>query len=334
MANETTMSTDLVIDNELVRLGIVETLEQNIEGFNTASNGTITLTSEKLENNFADESFIKAIAAADLVQRRDYSDSTTGVETTKLVEDSLNTVKLSRRYGPFETTYDAWNRSNRSVSTFSLALGQQLGVAIQSDMLNTLIVAGVAGIQASNAKLGTGADVFDYADIIDGLATFGDKAGRIQMLVMHSNTYFSVVDKGLSMSALENVGGATIREGGAYSIGLPVLVTDSPALISDANGGGVAGDSYLCLGLTLDALRAIESDETIMKSQDVLLLENLKHVIQGEASYNVGVKGCEYDTTKGANPSDAVLGATANWNYVFSDVKSGPGFVLELKARA
>ena len=334
MANATTMSTDLVIDNELVRLGIVETLEQNIDGFNAATMGTITLTSEKLENNFADESFIKAIAASDLVKRRDYTDSTTAAETIKLVEDSLNTVKLSRRYGPFETSYDAWNRSNRTIDTFSLALGQQLGVAIQADMLNTLIVAGVAGIQAANTKIGTGAAVFDYADIIDGLASFGDKAGNVKMLVMHSNTYFSVVDKGLSMNALDSVGGATIREGGAYSLGLPVLVTDSAALISDANGGGTAGDSYLCLGLTMEALRAIESDETIMKSQDVLLTENIKHIIQGEASYNVGVKGCEYDITKGANPTDAVLGATANWSYVFSDVKSGPGFVLELKARA
>ena len=328
-----TFASDLVIDNELVRLGIVETLEQNTEGFNTASNGTITLTSEKLENNFADESFIKALAAADLVKRRDYT-ADGAAATTKLVEDSLNTVKLSRRYGPFETTYDAWNRSNRTVDTFSLALGQQLGVAIQGDMLNTLIVAGVAGIEAANTKLGTGIALFDYANIIDGLATFGDKAGRIQMLVMHSNTYFSVVDKGLSMNALENVGGATIREGGAYSLGLPVLVTDSPALVSDANGGGVDGDSYLCLGLTMDALRAIESDETIMKSQDVLLSENLKHIIQGEASYNVGVKGCEYDTAQGANPTDAVLGASANLSYVFTDVNSGPGFVLELKARA
>ncbi len=328
-----TFASDLVIDNELVRLGIVETLEQNIDGFNAASNGTITLSSQKLENNFADESFIKALAAADLVKRRDYT-ADTAAATTKVVEGTLNTVKLSRRYGPFETTYDAWNRSNRTVETFSLALGQQLGVAIQGDMLNTLIVAGVAGIQASNTKIGTGAAVFDYADIIDGLASFGDKAGNIEMLVMHSNTYFSVVDKGLSMNALENVGGATIREGGAYSLGLPVLVTDSAALISDANGGGTAGDSYLCLGLTMDALKAVESDDTIMKSQDVLLAENLKHIIQGESSYNVGVKGCIYDTTQGANPTDAVLGATANWTYAFTDVKSGPGFVLELKARA
>jgi hypothetical protein len=328
-----TFASDLVIDNELVRLGIVETLEQNVDGFNAASNGTITLTSEKLENDFADESFIKAIAAADLVKRRDYT-ADTAADTTKLVEDSLNTVKLSRRYGPFETTYDAWNRSNRSVDTFSLALGQQLGIAIQADMLNTLIVAGTAAIGEANTKLGTGAALFEYANIIDGLATFGDKAGRIQMLVMHSNTYFSVVDKGLSMNALENVGGATIREGGAYSLGLPVLVTDSPALISDANGTGTAGDSYLVLGLTADALKAIESDETIMKSQDVLLGENLKHVIQGESSYNVGVKGCKYDTTAGANPDDATLGTGANWSYVFTDVKSGPGFVLELKARA
>ncbi len=327
-----TFASDLVIDNELVRLGIIETLEQNVDGFNTASKGTITLGSQALENDFVDESFIKALAGSDLVQHRDYT-STSAITPVKLVEDAINSVKLSRRYGPFSTTYDAWNRSNRSVDTFSLAIGKQLGVAIQADMLNTALVAGIGGLAETQTTLGDGSVLFDYANLVSGLATLGDKAGSVEMIVMHSNTYFTMVDKGLSMNALENVGGMTIREGGAYSLGLPVLVTDSPALISDAAGGGSLGDSYMVLGLTLDALSAIESDETIMKAQDSLGTANLERIIQGEGSYNVGVKGCKFDNTK-ANPIDSVLGAAANWDYLFSDVKSGAGFMLELKARA
>ena len=322
-----TQATDLVIDNELVRLGIVETLEQNVEGFNAATNGTITLGSTALENDFADESFIKALAASALVQHRDYT-ATGAIVPEKLVEGTNNSVKLSRRYGPFSTTYDAWNRSNRSVDTFSLAIGQQLGVAIAADMLNSVLAAGVAGVQATQAALGDGTVVFDYKNIIDGLATMGDKAGRIEMLVMHSNTYFSVVDKGLSMNALENVGGMTIREGGAYSLGLPVLVTDSASL--DLAGDGT---KYGVLGLTAGALSAIESDETIMKAQDVLLNANLERVIQGEGSFNVSVKGCTFDTAL-TNPTDAVLGTTVNWTYNYADVKSGAGFLLNLAQRA
>ena len=320
-----TFASDLVIDNELVRLGIVETLEQNVDGFNASSNGTITLGSQAIENDFADESFIKALSATQLVKHRDYT-ATGAVTPEKLVEDAVNTVKLSRRYGPFSTTYDAWNRSNRTVETFSLAIGKQLGVAIAADMLNTVLTAGVAGVEATQAAVGNAGAVFDYKNIVDGLATMGDKAGQIRLLVMHSNTYFSVVDKGLSMNALDSVGGMTIREGGIYSLGLPVLVTDSPSL--DA-GSGV----FNVLGLTEGALRAIESDETIMKALDVLLNENLERVIQGEGSYNVGVKGCRFDDTK-HNPVDADLGAKANWSYKFADVKSGAGFLLKVKARA
>jgi len=327
-----TFASDLVIDNELVRLGIIETLEQNVDGFNAASKGTITLGSQALENDFVDESFIKALAGSDLVQHRDHT-ATGAITAVKLVEDAINSVKLSRRYGPFSTTYDAWNRSNRSVETFSLAIGKQLGVAIQADMLNTALVAGIGGIAETQTTLGDGTALFDYTNLVSGLATMGDKAGSIEMMVMHSNTYFSIVDKGLSMNALENVGGMTIREGGAYSLGLPVLVTDSAALISDAAGGGSAGDSYMVLGLTSDALSAIESDETIMKAQDSLGTANLERIIQGEGSYNVGVKGCKFDNTK-ANPIDSVLGAAANWDYLFSDVKSGAGFMLELKSRS
>lgn len=324
-----TQASDLIIDNELVRLGIVETLEQNVDGFNASSNGTITLGSMALENDYAEESFITALTGAQLVQHRDYT-STAGITPEKLAEDVINSIKCSRRYGPFSTTYDAWNRSNRSVDTFSLAIGRQLGVAIAANMLNTVLSAGVGAIQATQAAIGDGSAVFDYGNIVDGLASMGDKAGRIQMLVMHSNTYFSVVDKGLSMNALENVGGMTIREGGAYSLGLPVLVTDSPAL--DLLGNGT---QYGVLGLTMGALNAIESDETIMKAQDVLLNANLERVIQGEGSFNVGVKGCAYDHSgAGVNPTDAVLAASANWAYNFTDVKSGAGFMLKLAARA
>jgi len=300
-------------------------LEQNVDGFNASSNGTITLGSQAIENDFADESFIKALSATQLVKHRDYT-ATGSVTPEKLVEDAINTVKLSRRYGPFSTTYDAWNRSNRTVETFSLAIGKQLGVAIAADMLNTVLKAGVAGVEATQAAVGNPAAVFDYKNIVDGLATMGDKAGQIRLLVMHSNTYFSVVDKGLSMNALDSVGGMTIREGGIYSLGLPVLVTDSASL--DA-GSGV----FNVLGLTEGALKAIESDETIMKAQDVLLNENLERVIQGEGSYNVGVKGCRFDDTK-HNPADADLGTKANWTYKFADVKSGAGFLLKVKARA
>lgn len=323
-----TFSSDLVLDNELIRMGIVEILEQNVEGFNASSNGTITLGSQALENEFADESFIKALTGAQLVQHRDYTGTGT-VTPEKLAEDVVNSVKLSRRYGPFATTYDAWNRSNRSVETFSLAIGRQLGIAIGVNMLNSVLSAGIGAIQATQSAIGDGTAVFDYKNIVDGLASMGDKAGRIEMLVMHSNTYFSTVDKGLSMNALENVGGMTIREGGAYSLGLPVLVTDSPALDILGNGS-----QYGVLGLTRGALSAIESDETIMKTQDVLLGENLQRILQGEGAFNVGVKGCKYNTATGPNPTDAVLGAAANWAYQFADVKSGAGFMLKLAARA
>ncbi len=320
-----TYADDVVIDTELVRLGIVETLEQNVDGFNASSNGTITLTSQALEGDFADEAFIKGLAAGELVTRRDYL-SDAAVTPVKLVEDAMNTVKLSRRYGPFATTYDAWNRSNRDVSTFSLAIGKQLGVGIAADMLNSVITAGVAGIEATQALVGTGTAAFDYKDIVNGLATMGDKAGRIAMLVMHSDTYFSMVDKGLSMNALDTVGGMTIREGGAYSLGLPVLVTDSASLKDGAT-------KFKVMGLTEGALKAIESDQTIMRAQDVLLNENLQRVIQGEASYNVGVKGCKFDATK-VNPDGTALALKTNWSYLFSDVKSGGGFVMSVAKRA
>ena len=86
------MQTILVIDTELVRLGIVEVLEQNIDGFNANSNGTILLTSQALEGDYAEESFIKGLTASELVTRRDYL-SDAPVKPVKLVEDVLNSIQ-------------------------------------------------------------------------------------------------------------------------------------------------------------------------------------------------------------------------------------------------
>jgi hypothetical protein len=321
----TTMATDIIFNEELIRLGITETIEQNVDAFNEASKGTILLSSEALEGNFADESFIKGLTASSLVSRRDQT-SVAGLTAAKLEEDSTNSVKLSRRYGPVATTYDAWNRSNRDVDTFSLAFGKQLGVGIMQDMIDMLLLGGVTAIPKSIATIGDGLSVIDYANVVDGLAAMGDKSGRVNCLVMHSNTYFSLVDKGLSMNALDTVGGMTIREGGAYSLGLPVLTTDSASLVLSAGVYGV-------LGLTDGALRAIESDDMIMRAQDVLLQENLQRVIQGESSYNIGVKGCKFNSAV-INPDATAVGLADNWTYKLSDPKSGGGFLLQVAQRA
>lgn len=319
------MASDIKFNEELLRMGITETIEQNVDAFNAASNGTIILNSQSLEGNFTEESFIKALAASSLVQRRDYT-ANGDLTPAKLEEDSVNTVKLSRTYGPVASTYDAWNRSNRSIDTFSLAFGKELGVAIMADMLESSIIAGITATQVTNTAVGDGSAVFSYTNIIDGLETMGDKGGRIDCLVMHSNTYYSMVDKSLSMNALDTVGGMTIREGGTYSLGLPVLTFDSPSFLLEAGIYGI-------LGLTAGALKAIESDDMIMRTQDMLLKSNLQMVMQGESSYNIGVKGCTFATTVD-NPTNVQLATAANWSYKYSDVKSGAGFLLKVAARA
>jgi hypothetical protein len=321
----TTMAADIKFNEELLRLGISEVIEQNVDAFNTASNNTIIMTTTSLEGNFSEEAFIKSLAASSLVSRRDFA-ADTALTPAKLIEDTVNTVKLSRRYGPVSSTYDAWNRSGRNIDTFSMAFGRQLGVAIMQDMVEACIAAGVTATQVGNTALGDGLSVFDYSNIVDGLASMGDKGGRIGCLVMHSNTYYSIVDQGLSRNALDTVGGMTIREGGAYSLGLPVLTVDSPSLILSAGIYGI-------LGLTESALKAIESEDMIMRTQDVLLKDNLQMVMQGESSYNVGVKGYTFNISK-PNPVIADIKTAANWTYKYADIKSGPGFVLKVAARA
>jgi len=88
---------DFVIYNSQFWGGVVETLQQNTEAFNAASQNAIRLVTRSILGDFERESFLKSTAS--LISRRDVT-ITTAVTDNKLAAGELVGVKINRRIGP------------------------------------------------------------------------------------------------------------------------------------------------------------------------------------------------------------------------------------------
>jgi len=299
--------------------GFTEVQEQNIRAFDAASAGAIRIVSARKRGNYEQESFLKKVSA--LVTRRDIT-SVSAATDTGLVTDELVRVKINRKIGPVAETLDAWRKIGQDPATMSFLLGQQAAPDIQADYLNSAIRAVRAAITAVTALNFDGtAGVLSFASLIAGLALFGDKATSIVCWLMHSKPFFDLFSDGITNYKIDTVGGFMLVTGTPVSLGRPIVVTDSAALITTGSP-----NQYHTLGLVADAVTVTESEERVIESDLVTGLENLVMRVQGEYAFNVGVKGAQWDMTAGGvNPTDAALVTSTNWDKVATDNKSCAG---------
>lgn len=313
---------DFIIYNQQFWGGVVETLQQNTEAFNAASNNAIRLTTRSILGEYERESFLKSTAS--LISRRDPT-STGAVTDTKLVAGELIGVKVNRKIGPVAQSRDAFRKMGLSPEEFSFQLGQQTGPAIAVDYINVALGTVRAAI-SDVAALGYDAHsdatpTLNHSALVKGMAKFGDRASRIVTWVMHSHNYFDLMNQQV-VDKLFEVAGATVYAGTIASFGKPVVVVDSPNLFTT----GSSATQYDVLGLVENAVEVAESEERDIISQPVTGLENLVDRIQGEYAFNLRVKGCQYDTSSGGiNPLDATLFAAGTWDKIVADNKEMPG---------
>jgi len=310
------VNTDAVIRQAEYYGAMIEVLQQNTAGFNEASNGAIRLINQQEQGHFYKESFIKQNVH---IGRRVTTDITNKTATILTMGDRVS-AKLARSYMA-DTTRDTWRKLAKDISGFSVALGQQVGVEKSLNYLNTVILSGVSAMSSQALILhDAGAAPMDYNVLSDGQAKFGDRRNRIVAWVMHSTPHNQVIRASLA-SGLDNVAGVTINRGSAATLGLPVVVTDSPALID--------GGQFITLGLTEAAFSVLETEGDDVVTDVVTGQGNLINRVQGEHSFNCDIKGYSWLEASGANPDDSALGAAANYAQQVTDHKSLPGVLIK-----
>jgi hypothetical protein len=305
---------------------MVETLQQNTDSFNGASNNTIRQIVRSRLGDFAQESFFGLVN--NIVRRRlvDNSPQNPAVASQEMPKDEFISVKLNRGIGPVDQTLDSFRKIGETpdFEVISFTLGEQVAKAVQADWLNSGLTATVAALLNQpalfeNASTGTIAT----NNLVDTLARFGDKAQSIRMWIMHSKQYYDLVKEQITNN-ITNVSDFNVATATPITLNRPVLVTDSPALISSTSPL-----QYYTLGLSENACVLEESEDTLLHTDIITGLENIVARMQGEYAFNVSLKGFKWDTLNGGvNPDDTALGTGTNWDKAASQDKDLAGVVL------
>lgn len=322
--------TDFAVYDREFFSGMNEVLQQYTNVFNEGSNGAMRLITQSIRGDFERQSFMKKIANG-TVSHRDIT-STDTVAAQKMEQGELASPKVNRRIGPNSNTMDAWKKIEEDPQMFSFYYGQQVAEDVAADWLNTILLAGATTFDTESDMTYdvTASNETDKAlrteYLARGLKRMGDRAQRVRAWVMHSHSFYDLVEN-QTVEKVTNVADVVIYGGIPGSYDRPIIVTDSPALIT-----GTYDDQYRVLGLTEDALTVTQSEDQDIYSEVEVGRENLVMTIQGEYAFNARVKGFDY-TGSTANPDDAALASGDNWSFEMQDVKMGPGVQLIVDSR-
>lgn len=317
-------ASDFTVYDDLFNGAFIERQTQNIAAMMGGSNGAISITANYLKGDYKKESFTKKIAS--LVTRRDVT-SVSAPGDIAVTQGELVAPKCHRKIGPVSQTESAWRQIGDTPEKLSMVVGYQAADDVLAEQLNTAL-GGVVGALyhmgsavTYDGTLTNPSATLTHAMLAQGLAKFGDSSSRIVAWVMHSKQYFDLIGQAIT-DKITNVADVTIVTGSVAALGKPVIVTDSSSLINTT----ATPDSYVCLGLTQEAIQITNSELPRVVSDVVTGLENLVGRFQGEYAYNIGLKGYTWDTSSGgANPTAAAVATGVNWDPVFTSHKDGVG---------
>lgn len=308
----TTVNTDMVIYNDTAQTAYLERNMDNLAVFNENSRSAIGLNSELIEGDLKLRAFYKIGGS---IADRDVN-STAGVTGTKIASDEMVSVKVPWKYGPYETTEEAFKRRARSPEEFSMLVGQDMADATMVGWI-TYAINALKGAIGSNANMVVTGDLATEGKkaLTKGLRKMGDKAGSVAIWVMDSGMYFDIVDEAIDNKLYEEAG--TVVYGGTPgTLGKPVLVTDQcPA------------DTVF--GLQAGAVVVTESQAPGMRSYQIDNQENLAIGFRAEGTANVEVLGYKWKDKVVINPGAAALATTTNWQKYATSDKATAGFIID-----
>jgi hypothetical protein len=313
---------DMQVFSDFLYTMVTETVAQQTALFNAASNGAIILRSANNVGNYKDEVFYKAFSTP--ARRRD-PNATGAVAAQDLSQGTMTYVKVAGANGPFafDPTQFTWIQKNPEEA--SVAIGEQVAKAIMQDQLNAAVSAANAAITANTNLVYDGtAATLDIGDLNSGAAKFGDRSQSIVAWIMHSKAYHDLTGAAITNSNdLFDFGTINVVSDG---FGRPLIVSDIPALFNATP----TPDEYSTLGLVNGGIIVEDNGDFFANTETTNGDENINRTWQAEYTFNIGVKGYQWDKVNGgAAPTDAELATGTNWDVVASDDKDTAGVVVQ-----
>lgn len=312
--------------DEQFHSGILDALAENINVFNAASAGAITLSPGVHMGQYNKSTEFDRIT--DLVTRQDLTSSSAVTDISNTDSENIG-VKINAKIGPTAVAKNSFKMQGKDPALFSFLVGQQAGEDIAKYMLNyaTAALVSALGDQTDLQYDATGQTIktLTQRHLVKGMQKRGDQAGEIVAFLGHSLPFFDMMGSQIDI-ATDNAAGAVINSGTVGTLGKPFIVTDNSYLINTTP----SPYQYRTFGLVPGAARVeISSPLEVVVDPRVTGREQLVIRYQGEWSFTLWVKGCAWDTsTGGANPLIATVATSGNWDKYVSSVKAMAGVMV------
>lgn len=308
-----TVNSDVIIYNEMAQTAYLERLQDNLNVFNTATNGAIILRDENIVGDFEKNAFYKIGGS---IEHRNVN-STAKADGKKINMGEQVGVKVPFKYGPYETTEEAFKRRGANPDEFSELVGQDFADALMAGYWSYATSA-LQGAIGGNSDMLVSARIAEHGKkvLTKAMRTFGDKFGRLSLWVMDSASYFDIVEDAIAQKLYQEAD--TVVYGGLPgTMGIPVLVTDQ-------------AKSNSIYGLQAGAITITNSQLPNFRVSPIDDEENLGLRVRAEGAFNLNILGYSYKESAGANPNLETLGATANWAKWATSNKNTAGVILNI----
>lgn len=315
---------DLVVFQEYLQTTATEVLAQQVELFNAASGGAISLASAAHMGDYNERTFFTKISG--LVRRRN-AYGVGAVASKKLQQATDTMVKIAAGTPPVELDEGQFRWIQMNPEAAGTAMGQQLAKDTLADMLNTGLIAcqaALSGVAAINYD-GTGdsPDTLTHPMLVKGAAKFGDAANELVAWVMHSAQMHNLTLANVTNTEkLFVYGNVNIQRDIA---GRLLIMTDSSALLNTVPNP----DLYYVIGLTPGGIIVDQNNDFSDNIQKTNGYDNILKTYQAEWSYNLGIKGFSWDKSNGGHsPNDAAIAVQTNWDKYATSEKDIAGVMI------
>ena len=306
--------------NQYIMPATIETLDQMIQKFNAASNGSIRLTTQGFDGDFLQESFFAAIHSA---QRRvDRYAANGAASATDLTQLKHSGVKVAGGFGPilFEPSQLTWLQ--KPTAEGIEVASRNFAEAMMQDQLNTAIAALVAAIenQADVTNDVSASAGLSYNAMNDAHAKFGDHSGNLVAQIMAGADYHKLIGANLTntpqLFQAQNVRVVDI-------LGKAVVVTDAPAL----RESGTPNKNKV-LSLAEGAATVFDGSDVISNIETSNGKKRIETTMQVDYTFGLSLKGYTWDEANGGkSPSDAAIATGSNWDKVATSFKHTAGVI-------
>ena len=317
---------DMQVFSDFVYSSATETVRQQIDLFNAASQNTIVLRTGANVGDYANQISYQLING--LVRRRNAYGSGS-ISNVPLKQHTHIGVKVAG--GTVEVLFEpqqfTWIQRNPEES--GVVIGEQLARGMLQDQVNTAILSLKAAFNNNAAvKHDATAGKLNLKALTRAAGLFGDRMGDIRAWVIHSKPMTDLFENALTNSEdlfrFETV--RIVQDG----FGRVFVMTDAPPLYDDNSTSSTGDDTYFTLGLATTAAEIEDNADLYTHLEERNGEENIIRSWQAEWTYNLGLKGYAWDKTNGGNsPSDTALGTGSNWDQLAADIKDTAGVLIE-----